>query len=87
VCDTKCPTLRNPQRLFYSLNLTEGRLQAAGESGGLQRLCEAREAMERDLIQGALDRHQGHVASAAEELGLNRAHLHRRIHNLGLDRA
>jgi two-component system nitrogen regulation response regulator NtrX len=51
------------------------------------RLGEAREAMERDLIQGALDRHKGNVALAAEELGLNRAHLHRRIHNLGLDRA
>ena len=75
------------------MEMTRGVPDVAGSSpvaGGNpyrgMRLCAAREAMERDLIQGALDRHQGHVASAAEELGLNRAHLHRRIHNLGLDR-
>jgi two-component system nitrogen regulation response regulator NtrX len=39
----------------------------------------AREVMERDLIQAALDRHQGNMARAADELGIDRSSLHRRI--------
>jgi transcriptional regulator with GAF, ATPase, and Fis domain len=47
-------------------------------------LRDAREASERDLIQAALDRNKGNVARAADELGLDRTHLHRRISAMGL---
>ena len=47
-------------------------------------LRDAREAFERDLIQAALDRNKGNVARAADELGLDRTHLHRRISAMGL---
>ncbi|MFH1843039.1 MAG: sigma-54 dependent transcriptional regulator [bacterium] len=47
-------------------------------------LREAREALERDLIQAALTRHDGNVTRAAAELGLERTHLHKRIKALGL---
>ncbi len=49
-------------------------------------LKEARDALERDLIQAALDRHEGNVTQAARELGLERTHLHKRIKSLGLKR-
>jgi two-component system, NtrC family, nitrogen regulation response regulator NtrX len=39
----------------------------------------AREALERDLIKAALERHEGNVARAAAELGLDRSSLHRRL--------
>jgi DNA-binding NtrC family response regulator len=42
------------------------------------------EAVERDVIQAALDRHDGNVARAAAELGLERTRLHKRIGALGL---
>ena len=45
-------------------------------------LREELEAMERDRIQAALDRHQGNVARAAAELGLERSRLHKRIRAL-----
>ena len=48
------------------------------------RLQEARDAVERDVIRAALERHQGNVTRAAEELGLARTHLHKRINALGL---
>jgi DNA-binding NtrC family response regulator len=42
------------------------------------------EAVERELIQAALDRHDGNVARAAAELGLERTRLRMRIGALGL---
>jgi two-component system nitrogen regulation response regulator NtrX len=47
-------------------------------------LPEVLEAVERDLIQAALDRHKGSVARAAAELGVERTRLHKRISALGL---
>jgi two-component system nitrogen regulation response regulator NtrX len=48
-------------------------------------LAEAREAVERDLIQAVLDRHSGNVTHAADELGLDRTSLHRRVSALRRD--
>jgi DNA-binding NtrC family response regulator len=45
---------------------------------------EAREAYERVFIRAALARHGGKIFLAAEELGLERTHLHKRIRELGL---
>ena len=39
---------------------------------------------ERQLIQRALDRHQGNVSLAAAELGLSRSALYRRLEKHGL---
>jgi two-component system nitrogen regulation response regulator NtrX len=48
------------------------------------RLQEARDAVERDVIRAALERHYGNVTRAAVELGLERTNLHHRINALGL---
>lgn len=47
-------------------------------------LKDARDALERDLIRDALERFEGNVTKAAEALGLERTHLHKRIRHLGL---
>ncbi len=47
-------------------------------------LRDARDALERDLIRAALERHAGNVSRAAADLGLERTHLHKRIRALGL---
>jgi transcriptional regulator of acetoin/glycerol metabolism len=43
------------------------------------------EDAERKLIQQALDRSQGNVSLAAEELGLSRSALYRRLEKHGLN--
>jgi nitrogen fixation/metabolism regulation signal transduction histidine kinase len=45
---------------------------------------EAREAYERVFIRAALARHGGKIARAAEELGFERTHLHKRLRELGM---
>lgn len=49
-------------------------------------LREAKEALERDLVQAALERNDGNVTRAAAELGLERTHLHKRMKVLGIGR-
>lgn len=61
-----------------------------GDGGDLARayskmtLKDAREAIERDLIRAALEENEGNVTRAAEQLGLERTHLHKRIRALGV---
>ncbi|MCP4545175.1 MAG: sigma-54-dependent Fis family transcriptional regulator [bacterium] len=66
---------------------------AAGASGGGEDgdnpyghlpLREAKDRLERDMIDDALTRHKGNVTRAASDLGLERTHLHKRIKVLGL---
>ncbi len=45
---------------------------------------EAREVFEREFIRRSLDRNQGNVSRTAEELGIERRHLYRRLQALGL---
>jgi two-component system NtrC family response regulator len=47
-------------------------------------LKEAREAVERDLVQKALRKHSGKIAGAAQELGVSRPTLYELIEKLGL---
>ena len=47
-------------------------------------LREAKEKLERDLIEAALERHAGNVTQAARELGLERTHLHKRMKALDI---
>jgi DNA-binding NtrC family response regulator len=73
-------------RSAKSGDLPGGASTAPGDAGPYARLPlrEAREALERDLIQAALERHGGNVTRAAAELGLERTHLHKRIRAMGL---
>ncbi len=52
----------------------------------LPTLKEARETLERDLVQRALQRHGGKIAPAAAELGVSRPTLYELIEKLGLKR-
>ncbi len=47
-------------------------------------LRDARDAVERDLIQEALSEHGGNVTHTARDLGVERTHLHKRIKALGV---
>jgi two-component system NtrC family response regulator len=49
-------------------------------------LKEARENVERDLIQDALKRHTGKISSAAVELGVSRPTLYELMEKLGIAR-
>jgi len=49
-----------------------------------QTLKEARENLERDIVQDALRRHQGKITSAAVELGISRPTLYELMEKLGI---
>ena len=57
-----------------------------GESteGAFRSLKEAREAVEREMIQQALERHGGKISRAAEELGISRPTLYELMEKLSL---
>jgi two-component system NtrC family response regulator len=50
-------------------------------------LKEAREAVEKEVVQNALKRHQGKITSAAAELGISRPTLYELMEKLGLGRS
>ena len=49
-----------------------------------QTLKEARESVEREIVQEALRRHRGKVTSAALELGISRPTLYELMEKLGI---
>ena len=51
-----------------------------------QTLKEARESVEREMIQDALRRHRGKITSAAVELGVSRPTLYELMEKLGIPR-
>jgi two-component system, NtrC family, response regulator len=51
-----------------------------------QTLKEARESVEREMIQDALRRHRGKITSAALELGISRPTLYELMEKLGIGR-
>jgi two-component system, NtrC family, response regulator len=63
------------------LELQEVEAAAASEPRTLK---EAREAVERDLVQRALRRHNGKIAPAAADLGISRPTLYELMEKLGL---
>ena len=74
-----------PMEMTHGISSASGSSPLAGANPYMgMTLREAREAVERDLIQAVLERHQGNVTHAADELELDRAQLHRRIKGLGL---
>jgi two-component system NtrC family response regulator len=69
--------------------VTAGDLELADAAGAVpgQTLKEAREAVERELIQAALRRHGGKITSAAVELGISRPTLYELMEKLGIERS
>ncbi|RYY51925.1 MAG: AAA family ATPase, partial [Chitinophagaceae bacterium] len=49
-------------------------------------LREAREALERDLLQRALATHSGKITAAAKELGISRPTFYELMDKLGLEK-
>ena len=49
-------------------------------------LKEAREALERELIKQALDKSNGNITWAAQELGISRPTLYELMEKLGIER-
>jgi two-component system NtrC family response regulator len=49
-----------------------------------QTLKEAREEVEREIVQNALRRHRGKITSAAVELGVSRPTLYELMEKLGI---
>jgi len=49
-------------------------------------LKEAREALERDMINRALSRNKGHLTRTASELGISRPGLYDLMDKLGIER-
>ena len=56
-------------------------------SGSFRSLKEAREGVEREMVQHALERHGGKISRAAEDLGISRPTLYELMEKLGLDKA
>jgi len=68
--------------------VTAGDLELADVLNELrpQTLREARESVEREIVQDALRRHRGRITSAALELGISRPTLYELMEKLGIDR-
>ena len=62
-------------------------LPAAEMAPAAQTLKEARESLERELVEDALRRHGGKITSAAQELGISRPTLYELMEKLGVSRA
>jgi len=68
-------------------SVTPANLELGDSSeGAFRSLKEAREAVEREMIQQALERHGGKISRAAEELGISRPTLYELMEKLGLDK-
>jgi two-component system NtrC family response regulator len=61
-------------------------LNAAGPGPNFVTLKEAREAVERQMVQQALKKHGGKIAPAAVELGLSRPTIYELMDKLGINR-
>jgi len=57
-----------------------------GSEGTFRTLKEAREAIERELVQQALHRHGGKISRAADELGVSRPTLYELMGKLGINK-
>jgi two-component system, NtrC family, response regulator len=68
--------------------VTAGDLELADVLGAVppQSLKEARESVEREMVQEALRRHNGKITSAAVELGISRPTMYELMEKLGVAR-
>jgi len=63
---------------------TDLELTGGATSAAPQTLKEAREEVEREIVQNALRRHGGKITSAAVELGVSRPTLYELMEKLGI---
>src|SRR4051812_8316870 len=61
-------------------------IDAPGSSANPSNLKEARETLEREMVQSALRKHAGKITSAAVELGVSRPTLYELMDKLGITR-
>jgi two-component system NtrC family response regulator len=68
--------------------ITAEDLELGGDTGftAIRTLKEAREGLEREMVQQALRRHGGKIAPASAELGISRPTLYELMDKLGLRR-
>jgi len=62
----------------------ENSTEAPSGSFRFQNFKDATDAYQREFIQHKLAQHDGNVSKAAEEMGVDRSHLYRRMRNLGI---
>ena len=68
------------------ISVLDMELTDAADSSPATTLKEAREAVEREVIQQAMKRHLGKISSAAAELGISRPTLYELMEKLGIAR-
>jgi two-component system NtrC family response regulator len=66
------------------LNAQDLELEAAAPNGTT--LKEAREALEREMLQQSLRRHSGKITAAANELGISRPTFYELMDKLGIQK-
>ncbi|HMT07061.1 MAG TPA: sigma-54 dependent transcriptional regulator [Pyrinomonadaceae bacterium] len=66
------------------LPLAESIVEPAAGTFRFQNFKDATDAYQREFIQHKLAQHDGNVSKAAEEMGVDRSHLYRRMRNLGI---
>ena len=66
--------------------VTSADLELSGSGAQPRTLKEAREAVERDMIQQALRRHQSKITAAAAELGISRPTMYELMEKLGVSK-
>lgn len=66
------------------LPLIENSAEPAAGTFRFQNFKDATDAYQREFIQHKLAQHDGNVSKAAEEMGVDRSHLYRRMRNLGI---
>jgi two-component system nitrogen regulation response regulator NtrX len=66
-----------------------GHIQSASENfvplDGDVSFKEAKKAFEKEFLKLCLQKNKGNISQTAEQVGLERSHLHKKIKNLGLE--
>ena len=75
------------QQIRLFLNPTRNVVAPAGQSSGLQSFLaadykEAKRLFEREYLRAKLDLNDGNISKTAEEVGLERSHLHKKLKTL-----
>jgi two-component system NtrC family response regulator len=68
------------------ISINDLELEGGGGDAPPTTLKEARETVEREMVQQALKRHSGRISSAATELGISRPTLYELMEKLGIER-
>jgi two-component system NtrC family response regulator len=68
------------------ISISDLELEGGGGDAPPATLKEARETVEREMVQQALKRHSGRISSAATELGISRPTLYELMDKLGIPR-